>query len=613
MAILCYLDAFSGISGDMLVGALADAGADRELILKAVESLETGAVLSFERVKRCGIAATKFHVSVSGTHTHRHLSHILKMIEKGELPERAKQNASDVFRRLGEAEAAVHQVPIEKVHFHEVGAADSIADIVGACVAFESLGVDAIVSSPLNLGSGTVKTEHGLLPVPAPATAALVTGKPVYSRGPAVELTTPTGAAVAATLAHTFGALPPMKITRTGYGAGGHDFPEQPNVLRVILGEATGAVEATTVSVIEANIDDLSPQILAYAVDRLLDTGALDATLQSIEMKKGRPGVLLRVIAKPEDRERLAQLVFGETSTLGLRIYEAERRVQKRDWLNVETPHGTVRMKVAGEGNYAPEYEDCRRLADEHRRSAETDHGRSHLRVPEEFQMKYYLTTPIYYVNAAPHIGHAYTTIAADTIKRFKRMQGYDAVLTTGTDEHGQNIERAAKQIGQVAGKSLPTRIANEFREQWERLDLEIDRFMRTYRPQASQNGPGAVPALPRQRLHLQRLLHRPVLLPLTSSTSTTPSRATPAPTAAVPPRPSPRRTTSSNSPHSAKSCSSSTRTTRLHPARNAPQRSHLFRQAGLERPLHQPHDHQVGHPGARGRQSRLLRLVRRA
>jgi uncharacterized protein (TIGR00299 family) protein len=348
----------------MLVGALADAGADRKAVIDAIQSLETGAVLSFERVKRCGIAATKFHVAAPHTHGHRHLSHILKMIEKAELPERVKHNASAVFRRLGEAEAAVHQVPVDKVHFHEVGAADSIADIVGACAALESLGVDGIVSSPLNLGSGTVKTEHGLLPVPAPATAALLTGKPVYSRGPAVELTTPTGAAVVTTLARSFGVLPPMKIAASGYGAGNHDFPEQPNVLRVIVGEPTGALEALTVSVIEANIDDLSPQILAYAVERLLAQGALDATLQPLEMKKGRPGVLLRVIARTEDRERLAQLIFSETSTLGLRIYEAERRVQQRDWISVETPHGAVRMKVAGDGNYAPEYEDCRRLAE---------------------------------------------------------------------------------------------------------------------------------------------------------------------------------------------------------------------------------------------------------
>jgi uncharacterized protein (TIGR00299 family) protein len=268
-----------------------------------------------------------------------------------------------VFRRLAEVEAAVHQTSIEKVHFHEVGAADSIADIVGACLGFELLGVETIVSSPLNVGSGTVETEHGVLPVPAPATAALLEGKPVYARGPAVELTTPTGAAVAATLAESFGVLPPMKICRTGYGAGTRDFSTQANVLRVMIGEASGAVEATTVSVLEAHIDDLSPQILGYAVERLLEAGALDATLQPLEMKKGRPGTLLRVIARPEHREALAQLIFAETSTLGLRVYDAERRVQARRWVEVETPHGKVRMKVSAEGSYAPEYEDCRRLA----------------------------------------------------------------------------------------------------------------------------------------------------------------------------------------------------------------------------------------------------------
>jgi uncharacterized protein (TIGR00299 family) protein len=204
-----------------------------------------------------------------------------------------------------------------------------------------------------------------MLPVPAPATALLLVNAPVYSRGPAVELTTPTGAAVAATLAKSFGPLPSMKVTRMGYGAGDHDFPEQPNVLRVILGEETGAAEALTVSVIEANIDDLSPQVLAYAAERLMDAGALDVTLQPIVMKKGRPGQLLRVVARQEDREALASLVFAETSTLGLRIYSTERRVQARDFTAVETPHGQVRMKVSAEGSYAPEYEDCRRLARE--------------------------------------------------------------------------------------------------------------------------------------------------------------------------------------------------------------------------------------------------------
>jgi uncharacterized protein (TIGR00299 family) protein len=363
--LLCYLDAFSGISGDMLVGALADAGADRAAVIDALASLETGATLSFERVKRCGIAATKFHVAVAETHAHRHLAHILKMIDKAAMPERAKQNATAVFQRLGEAEAAVHQVPIERVHFHEVGAADSIADIVGACVGLELLGVTSIVSAPLNVGGGTASTAHGILPVPAPATAALLLGKPIYSEGPAVELTTPTGAALAVTLARAFGAMPPVKVTATGYGAGGYDFPDRANVLRVILGEETGAAEATTITVLEANIDDLSPQILAYAMERLLEKGALDVTLQPIEMKKGRPGTLLRVLARPEDRETMVQAIFAETSTLGLRTYSADRRVQARHWVDVETPHGKVRMKVSGEGAYAPEYEDCRRIAKE--------------------------------------------------------------------------------------------------------------------------------------------------------------------------------------------------------------------------------------------------------
>src|SRR5258706_11358412 len=224
---ICYLDAFSGISGDMLVGALADAGADSAAIADALRSLGAGVSVSFEKVKRCGIAASRFHVRAEEAPKHRHLSGILKMIDAASLPDRVKQNAAAVFQRLGEAEAAVHQVPIEKVHFHEVGAADSIIDIVGACLALDLLGVDTVVSSPLNLGSGTVKTEHGLLPLPPPATSALVRETPVFARGPAVELTTPTGAAVVTTLAANFGSMPPMRISASGYGAGSHDFPDQ--------------------------------------------------------------------------------------------------------------------------------------------------------------------------------------------------------------------------------------------------------------------------------------------------------------------------------------------------------------------------------------------------
>ncbi|HWC97826.1 MAG TPA: nickel pincer cofactor biosynthesis protein LarC [Candidatus Sulfopaludibacter sp.] len=363
MPLLCYLDAFSGISGDMLVGALADAGADQTAIAGAIASLNAGAAVSFEKVKRAGIAATKYRVSIEESKTHRHLHHIVKMIEAGDLTPRARQNSIAVFKKLGEAEAAVHGVPIEKVHFHEVGAADSIADIVGACVAFDLLDVDTVACSPLNVGSGTVKTEHGILPVPAPATARLLTGAPIYARGPAVELTTPTGAAVAVTLSASFGVVPPLKVTGQGYGAGDHEFREHANVLRVILGEPKGATEATTVDIIEANIDDLNPQILAHAAERLMDYGALDVTLQQVIMKKGRPGNLLRVVSKPEQREALVQLVFAETSTLGLRVYSADRRVQARYIREVETPHGTVRVKVSSEGDYAPEYEDCRKLA----------------------------------------------------------------------------------------------------------------------------------------------------------------------------------------------------------------------------------------------------------
>ena len=360
---ICYLDAFSGISGDMTVGALIDAGADSVALIGALESLGTGATFEVEATSRRGIRASKFHVRAGDAKAHRHLKDILGLIDRSAASDRAKQNAAAVFERLGEAEAKVHGIPLAKVHFHEVGAVDSICDIVGACAAFDLLGVDAIYSSPLNVGSGTVMTEHGMLPVPAPATAELLVGKPVYARGPAVELTTPTGAAIAVTLAKEFGPLPPVRITATGYGAGDKDFKEHANVLRVLVGETNEARESTTVAVLEANIDDSSPQVLGYAMERLLEAGALDVTLESVLMKKNRPGTLVRVIAKPEDREALAQMMFAETSTLGLRIYSAERRVQARSILEVETPHGKVRIKIAGDGSFAPEYDDCRELA----------------------------------------------------------------------------------------------------------------------------------------------------------------------------------------------------------------------------------------------------------
>jgi uncharacterized protein (TIGR00299 family) protein len=360
---ICYLDDFSGISGDMTVGALIDAGADSAALVRALESLGTGASFRIEKTTRRGIAASKFYVDGGDSKHHRHLKDILELIGKAALTDRTKQNSAAVFQRLGEAEAKVHGIALTKVHFHEVGAVDSICDIVGACAALDLLNVDAIHSSPLNVGNGTVNTEHGVLPVPAPATAELLTGKPIYARGPSVELTTPTGAAIAVTLAAGFGAMPAMTITGTGYGAGDKDFKEHANVLRVLIGESSGASESTTVVVLEANIDDSTPQVLGYAMERLLEAGALDVTLEYVLMKKNRPGTLIRVIAKPEDREQLAQVMFAETTTLGLRIHSAERRVKARRIQEVDTPHGKVKIKIASDGSFSPEYEDCRTLA----------------------------------------------------------------------------------------------------------------------------------------------------------------------------------------------------------------------------------------------------------
>ena len=363
---ICYIDAFSGISGDMTVGALLDAGADFGALTDALSSLGTGATFRVEKTKRRGISASKFYVDGTDSKAHRHLHHIDKMIDAAPIAEKVKANAKAVFRRLGESEARCHATTIEKVHFHEVGAVDSICDIVGACFCLHNLGIDTIACSPINVGSGTVNTEHGVLPVPAPATADLLTGKPVYSRGPAVELTTPTGAALMTTLASQFGPMPALRIAGMGYGAGDKDFPENANVLRVLIGESSGAAESTSVGVIEANIDDATPELLGYATERLLEGGALDVTIAPVLMKKNRPGSTLTVLARPEDTERLATLLFSETTTLGVRMYTAERRVQKREIVEVDTPHGRVHVKFSDTGAFAPEYEDCRRIALEH-------------------------------------------------------------------------------------------------------------------------------------------------------------------------------------------------------------------------------------------------------
>jgi pyridinium-3,5-bisthiocarboxylic acid mononucleotide nickel chelatase len=368
-----YFDCFSGISGDMTLGALVDAGCPLGLLRDELKGLDVpGWEISAEKVWKNGMAATHVSVRTEDTQTHRSLTTILGVLEKSKLAAAVSQRASAIFRRLGEAEAAVHDVPIEKIHFHEVGAADAIVDIVGACLGFSALGIERFACSALNVGGGTAKMAHGVLPVPAPATARLLLGKPTYSNGVQKELVTPTGAAIVATLCQTFGPQPPMRMESIGYGAGTTDLEGQPNVLRIMVGESLEVSEAEfdeEVRVIEANLDDLNPQIYGYFVERALAAGALDVFTAPVQMKKGRPGTLLTLLCKPDRAKELMDLVFAETTTFGLRSYTAQRRVLPREWESVQTRFGEVRLKVARvKGKVlqiSPEYEDCRKLAEE--------------------------------------------------------------------------------------------------------------------------------------------------------------------------------------------------------------------------------------------------------
>jgi uncharacterized protein (TIGR00299 family) protein len=407
---LGYLDCFSGISGDMFLGALVDAAVPPKLLEDTVAALNIGARLEISRVTRCGITGTKVDVYANGekdaprdfvakqdqhnhphSHAHDHSKHaahdhtgehgralneIRSIIEKATIRPGAKQIAVNIFEALGRAEAEIHNTTIEKVHFHEVGAVDAMVDIVCAAVGTESLNVDEWICSPLNVGGGTVKCAHGTLPVPAPATLKLLQNAPIYSAGPQVELVTPTGAAIVKTLVTRFASFPSMTLTKAGYGAGTRDFPNHPNLLRVTLGESTPLVDAKhdanasneTITVLEANLDDLSPQVLAYAMERLLTEGALDVFSIPVQMKKGRPGALLTVLAKMEDANRLAKTIFAETTTLGVRRRQEQRQILSRRWQTVDTTWGPVRIKIANMNgtvcNYAPEYEDCRTLAE---------------------------------------------------------------------------------------------------------------------------------------------------------------------------------------------------------------------------------------------------------
>jgi uncharacterized protein (TIGR00299 family) protein len=365
-----YFDCFSGASGDMVLGALLDLGVPIEGLRAALAPLlPADCELAVSRVTRSGIGALQFevregpHAHGAGHHHHRGLSDILGMIARAGLPDRVAQRASLLFERLGSVEAEIHQVPVERVHFHEVGALDSIIDIVGSVWAIESLGVDRIAASPLNTGSGTVATAHGQLPVPAPATARLLEGAPAYSSGVQGELVTPTGALLVTGHATAFGPLPPMTIRRTGYGAGQRELPGQPNVLRAMLGEASAASNHGRVLVLECNIDDMNPQFFGSLTERLQAAGALDVYLSPVQMKKNRPGTLVTVLAPVGQREAMLDLLFRESTTIGVRYHEADRECLSREWVTVATRFGPVRIKIARRGatmmNAAPEYEDC--------------------------------------------------------------------------------------------------------------------------------------------------------------------------------------------------------------------------------------------------------------
>jgi len=417
---IAYLDCFSGISGDMFLGALVDAGVPAALLEQTVRALDLEAEIKIGRVNRSGIHATKVDVYAHGEvdlprevraehdherdhghlpHAHRHapepggrspaesgsasaasgpeklpprgLEEIRRIISRAKLGESTKRTAIGIFEALALAEAKIHQVSVDHVHFHEVGAVDAMVDIVCAAVGAEALAVDELLSSPLNLGSGTVRCAHGTFPVPAPATLELLKGVPVYSSGVQAELVTPTGAAIVKTLVRRFLPFPPMKVDKVGYGAGTRDLPGQANVCRITVGEAqaehASKPSEEIITVLEANLDDLNPQIFGYVMDRLLEEGALDVFGTTVQMKKNRPGTRLTVLCRPGDASRLSHLLVRETTTLGVRQRQEKREVVDRRWVTVTTEWGDVRMKVASSNgevtNYAPEYEDCRRIA----------------------------------------------------------------------------------------------------------------------------------------------------------------------------------------------------------------------------------------------------------
>jgi uncharacterized protein (TIGR00299 family) protein len=382
-----YFDCFSGASGDMVLGALLDLGLPLDDLRAALGSLavDVGEIAA-ERVMRAGVAATKFRAAADDEehghrddhqqghhhhhghgrphrHPHHSLNEIRAFIERSALSRSGKDRANGLFQRLAEAEAQVHAIPVEQVHLHEVGALDSIVDIVGAVYGMEWLGADEIVASPLNVGSGTVECAHGTFPVPAPATALLLRGVPIQAGLVAAEMVTPTGALLVTEYASAFGPLPAMRVDAIGYGAGHRDFTTFPNVLRILQGESISSGAREPIVVVECEIDDMNPQLFGPLMDRLFEAGALDVFYSAVQMKKNRPGVLVTVLAQPAQRESIASLLFAETTTIGVRFQDVVRERLAREIQQVDTPIGPIRFKIARRDgkvlNAAPEFDDC--------------------------------------------------------------------------------------------------------------------------------------------------------------------------------------------------------------------------------------------------------------
>lgn len=374
---ILYFDCFAGAAGDMLLGALLDLGVPVDALRDALGSLAVeGYSVEADRIVKGGIAAVKFRVhehalaGAAPAHPHHHLDDIRAAIERSALSVAGKARAQAMFTRLAAAEAAIHATRIERVHLHEVGALDSIVDIVGCVFALEYLGVDRVVVSPMNVGGGMVRSAHGVFPVPAPATLRLLGDAPVYSSGVQMETLTPTGALVLTEYASSYGPLPAMRVDRVGYGAGDRDLPETPNVVRAVLGTSDEAASAMRVTVMTCEIDDMNPQIFGALMERLHAAGALEVYYQPVQMKKNRPGTQMTVVSRPEDRRRLADLVFTETTTLGVRYQEMDRECLDRETARLSTPWGEVRVKVGRQNgrvlNAQPEFDDVARLAAAH-------------------------------------------------------------------------------------------------------------------------------------------------------------------------------------------------------------------------------------------------------